>query len=169
MRPCSMMAYDSGPKPGAHEQVLNVAQAAELSVQQIFAFAGAEEPPRNGDLSGLECALELATANLEHDLRTGERRLASALASAAAFFFVALAGTDFLDIALGVVGVRRTHRRLIPVLGHVVLHIDFRLTDVAVHHGIDQRQRDLSHARGLALAGAGEDDVLHVDAAQRTR
>src|SRR5208283_650735 len=35
--------------------------------------------------------------------------------------------------------------------------------------GIDQRQRHLGHAHGLALARAGEDDVLHVDAAQQPR
>ena len=32
--------------------------------------------------------------------------------------------------------------------------------------GIDQGERDLGHSGGLAVAGAGEDDVLHADAAQ---
>ena len=32
--------------------------------------------------------------------------------------------------------------------------------------GIDQRQRDLRHARRLAIARAREDDVLHLDAAE---
>ena len=35
--------------------------------------------------------------------------------------------------------------------------------------GIDQRERDFRHAGGLAVACAGEDDVLHVDATQRSR
>ncbi len=32
--------------------------------------------------------------------------------------------------------------------------------------GIDQGERDLGHAGGLAVAGAGEDDVFHLDAAE---
>ena len=57
-------------KAGAHEQFLNVAQAAELAVQQIFAVAGAEQATRNHDFSVVELLLvELAAANLEHDVR----------------------------------------------------------------------------------------------------
>jgi len=37
---------------------------------------------------------------------------------------------------------------------------------VVVDLGIDQGERDFGHSGGLALAGAGEDDVLHADAAQ---
>ena len=43
-----------GPEAGAHEDVLNVAQAAELAVQQILAFAGAEQAARDRDLARLE-------------------------------------------------------------------------------------------------------------------
>ena len=32
--------------------------------------------------------------------------------------------------------------------------------------GVDEGERDLGHAGGLAVAGAGEDDVLHLDAAE---
>ena len=67
-----------GPEAGAHEDVLNVAQAAELAVEQIFAFAGAEQAARDCDFSGLEGALELAAADLEHDLRA-ERALPPSL------------------------------------------------------------------------------------------
>ncbi len=56
-------------KAGAHEDVLNVAQAAELAVQQVFAFAGAEESARDLDFAGLESALELAAADFEDDVR----------------------------------------------------------------------------------------------------
>ena len=59
------------PQARAHEDVLNVAQPAELAVQQVLALAGAEEPPRNHDLAFLRRALELAAANLQHHgLRT---------------------------------------------------------------------------------------------------
>ena len=45
-----------GPEAGAHEQFLNVAQAAELAVQQIFAVAGAEQAARDHDFSVHEIA-----------------------------------------------------------------------------------------------------------------
>ena len=35
-----------------------------------------------------------------------------------------------------------------------------------VEHGIDQRHGDGGHAEGFAVAGAGEDDVLHAGAAE---
>ena len=85
-------------------------------------------------------------------------------------FFVALAGTHFLGVALDIGGASGTQRRLVPiVLGHLVLDVDLGLGDVAVDFGIDQGERHLGHAGGLALARAGEDDVLHVDAAQQSR
>ena len=57
-----------GAKAGAHEDVLNVAQAAELAVQQIFAFAGAEQAARDLDFAGLEGALKFAAADFQDDL-----------------------------------------------------------------------------------------------------
>src|SRR5262249_48640721 len=51
---------------GAHEDVLNVAQAAELAVQQIFALAGAEQPPCHHHFAlGQLHRLALAPANLQ--------------------------------------------------------------------------------------------------------
>ena len=45
---------------GAHEDVLNVAQAAELAVEQIFAVAGAEEAAGDDDLAAAaECCWNL--------------------------------------------------------------------------------------------------------------
>ena len=58
------------PQAGAHEDVLNIAQAAQLAIQQVFALAGAEEAPGDHDLAGLEGPLELAAADLEHDVRS---------------------------------------------------------------------------------------------------
>ena len=43
----------------AHENVLNVAQPAELAVQQVLAFAGAEQPPRNDHFALLRLAWNL--------------------------------------------------------------------------------------------------------------
>ena len=55
---------------GAHEDVLNVAQAAELAVEQIFAFAGAEQAACDDDFALLRSAMEFAAADLEnHGLR----------------------------------------------------------------------------------------------------
>ncbi len=85
------------------------------------------------------------------------------------FVFVALAGMDFLAVALRVFGASGAHCRLVPVLAQVVLDVDFGFANIAVDGGIDQRERDLSHAGGLAVTRAREDDVLHVDAAQRAR
>ena len=87
------------------------------------------------------------------------------------FFFVRLAGANLLGVALGLFGAGSTTGRLVPfvILGHVVLHIDLGLGNVAVDFGIDQRERHLGHAHRLALARADEDDILHVDATQRAR
>ena len=55
---------------GAHEDVLDIAQAAELAVEQVFAFARPEQAARDDDLALLESgAIELATTNLENDGR----------------------------------------------------------------------------------------------------
>ena len=59
-----------GAEARAHEDVLNVAQAAELAVQQIFAFAGAERR-RVIWISPHEGALEFAAPDLEDNV--GER------------------------------------------------------------------------------------------------
>ena len=59
-----------GPEPGAHEDVLNVAQPAKLSVQQILALAGAEQASRYSNLSRLEGADKLAAADLQYYVRS---------------------------------------------------------------------------------------------------
>jgi len=44
------------------EDVLNIAQAAELAIQQVLALAGAEQAARNHHFALLRRALELAPA-----------------------------------------------------------------------------------------------------------
>ena len=54
----------------AHEQFLNIAQAAKLAIEQVFAIAGAEQAARDHNLARFEFApLEGAAANPEHHLR----------------------------------------------------------------------------------------------------
>ena len=61
-----------GAEAGAHEQFLNVAQAAEFAVEQVFAVAGAEQAARDRDLSVMELLLvKLAAANFENHVRGG--------------------------------------------------------------------------------------------------
>src|SRR6516225_10901840 len=50
------------PESRAHENVLDVAQAAELAIQQVLALTRAEQAPRHCDLSRLERAVELTPA-----------------------------------------------------------------------------------------------------------
>ncbi len=53
----------------AHEEFLNVAQAAEFAIQQILAVAGAEEATRHNDFSSTELLLvEFPATDLENDL-----------------------------------------------------------------------------------------------------
>ena len=181
-----------GAQAGAHEDVLNVAQAAELAVQQVFAFAGAEQAAGDLDLSGLEGALELAAANLENhlgavglrvavDRRLGRRRTSPSAEAR-------LAGACIATVRRRPMLLRRSardellrssvrHRRRVSARradssqssGMSILNVDFGLSDIAVDFGVDQRQRNLGHAGRLAIARAGEDDVLHVDAAQQSR
>ena len=52
------------PKPRAHEQLLNIAQAAEFPIQQILTIARAEQTPRDDDFPGTKLLLiELAAAD----------------------------------------------------------------------------------------------------------
>ena len=59
-----------GAEAGAHEEFLNVAQAAEFAVEQIFAVAGAEQAAGDVDFSGVELLLvEFAAADFQDDVR----------------------------------------------------------------------------------------------------
>ncbi len=49
---------------------MNVAQAAELAIQKIFAVTRSEQPARYDDLSGVKLLLvEFPAANFQHDVR----------------------------------------------------------------------------------------------------
>src|SRR6185312_12758865 len=53
----------------AHEDVLNVAQAADLAVQQILGVTAAEEPSRDGQFAGADRhTAKLAAADLQHNI-----------------------------------------------------------------------------------------------------
>ena len=93
------------------------------------------------------------------------------LALLAAGRFVGCSGLRVGDGFLGFFSGFATRFRFVPVAGDLlhVLSVDDELRavgGVVIHFGVDQRQRDFGHARGLAVARAGEDDVFHLDAAQ---
>src|SRR5208337_565984 len=59
-----------GSEPCAHEDVLDVAQAAELAVELVLAFSGAEQTPGDNKFAFAVVRLKLAPADLEHHLRS---------------------------------------------------------------------------------------------------
>ena len=164
---------------GAHEDVLNVAQAADLAVQQIFGVAGAEEAAGDGEFAGADrSAAELAAADLQHHVIRicrfgGSVRLQSRLRNdlrPLGFAFDDGAGLGFGDGLFGLFGAF-CWRRVVSSQSVGSRFVDDDLGLVAeagavVDLGIDQGERDLGHAGRLAVAGAGEDDVFHLDAAQ---
>jgi hypothetical protein len=69
------------PEARAHEQFLDVAQAAEFSIQQIFAVAAAEQAARDGNFSGVVLLLiEFAAADFQNHLRPQHCHCAAVLA-----------------------------------------------------------------------------------------
>ena len=166
------------PKASAHEDVLNVAQAAQLAVQQIFALAGAEQPPRDDNFALLRRAVELAAANLQHHLRPSGLRIGrhwlGGLRLLRASLGLIFNGHSRLlggDNLLGLAGSSLAQLALVPVRGrlvvnrHLRLHGNRPLVGLRVHHG----QRHFRHAQRLAFARAGKNHVLHVAAAQSLR
>ena len=80
------------------------------------------------------------------------------------------AGLGFGHCFFGLGGVLLAEASLVPVGGEAVVDDDLGAAVEAgavVDLGVDERKGDLGHAGGLAVAGAGEDDVLHLDAAKR--
>ena len=60
------------PQAGSHKQFLDVAQAAEFSIQKIFAVAAAEKPAGYSNFSGVVLQLiEFAAADFQDNLRLG--------------------------------------------------------------------------------------------------
>ncbi len=159
---------------GAHEDVLDVAEAADFAVEEVFGVAGAEEAAGDGELAGADGgAAELAAADLEDDAgrlpgcaRRGWVAVGGSLGSSPSRMVPGWASATASSVswraARGV--------RLVPVgdswrsrwrcrwrRGVVVAVVDL---------GVDKGERDLGHAGGFAVAGAGEDDVFHLEAAQ---
>ena len=154
---------------GAHEDVLNVTQSAQLSIQQVLAFAGAKQPPGDHDLTLLRCPLKLSPADLEHHrLRARSlagRRGGSGFRPLVIERLPGLLGSDNLlcfDRPLP------AHLVLVPIGRSVVLHHDLRLhwNWPLIGLRIDHGQRHFRHPQGLAIPGSGENDVLHMRATQ---
>src|ERR1700761_8701235 len=79
------------------------------------------------------------------------------------------AGLGFGDSFLGFLGALLAESGLVPIGRNVFVDDDFRVVLEAgaiVDFRVDEGQRDLGHARGFAVAGAGKDDVLHLDTAE---
>ena len=167
-------------EPGPHEQFLNVAQAAQLAIQQILAVARTEQTARDHQFARTKLLrIEFAAPNFQHDLRT-RRRLEcdrrrgfrfrrgferSALNS------LGFAGPGFLGQPLSFLCGSGAKVRFIPVFARqLVLNFDlgrFVSVGAVIDFGIDQGERYLGHAGRLAVIGPGEDDVFHARPAQR--
>ena len=181
---------------GSQEDVLNVAQAADLAVEQVLGVAGAEEAAGDGDLTGADRgAAKAAAADLEDDpgggvfYGLGGRGLVLGLALVDQVA-VQLAGVHDASVdadddsglrradgLFGLLGLLPAEPGLVPVAGDVEAAFAGAVARpvaallagqgcAVVELGIDQGERDLGHSGGLAVACAGEDDVLHADAAQ---
>ena len=69
------------PQARPHEQFLDVAQAAQFSIQQVFAVAAAEQAARHRNLSGVVLLLiEFAAADFQNYQWPGRRHCALAAA-----------------------------------------------------------------------------------------
>ena len=175
------------PQTRAHENVLNVAQPAQLPVQQIFAVTGAKQPPRHHHLALLRRAVELPPANLQHHLRnrtflrTFRRNRALRLRLSWGLGVNGLHRTRILsrlllkrntrlrlrDNLLDLSSPFRAKFLLVPVRIRLVdYHLRLAEQRPLVCVGIHQRQRHFRHTQRLPLARSGKNDVLHLAAAQ---
>ncbi len=164
------------PQAGAHKDVLNITQAAELAIQQIFAFAGAKQPPRNDHFAFSGRRVKLASPDLQqHPLRGG--RLLDWICALGSlcrrctlvrFFLYHLSRLLVGDDLLGLGGALLPYFFLVPI--HRSVGIDHHLwlngNRSLVRLGIDHCQRDFGHSQRLSVARAGKDEVLHMPAAQ---
>ena len=77
MRPCSITRVRLRPETRAHEEFLNITQAAELSVKQVFTVAATEQTPRDRNFALMNRLLiEFAAPDFQnylrlHDLHSG--------------------------------------------------------------------------------------------------
>src|SRR6185437_6076323 len=164
---------------GAHENVLDVAQAADLSIQQILALTRAEESARNRNFTGTHrSASELAAAHLQHNIAAGPgfSFCGSVGLLCLHLRLVCLAGLRVEHSLFGLFRSLRTQNSLVPVatlsLARNSLTVDHDLglalseRLAVIDLGIDERQRYFGHAHRLAIARARKDDIFHLDTAQ---
>ena len=164
---------------GAHEDVLNVAKAADFAVEEIFAVAGAEEAAGDGDFAGADwCAAELAAADLQDDViwRCAGRRtrllplppgLICGHMASPSMIVPGWASATASSVSAAFSARRAASSQSVSGVAFVDDDLWFAFeTGAVVDLWVDEGERDLGHAGGLALTGAGEDDVFHLDAAE---
>src|SRR5208337_1437446 len=111
------------PQARAHENVLNVAQPAKLAVQQVFALAGAEQPPRDDDLALLRSALKAAAADLQD---YGLRAFIGRVPFLGLFLFYRLSRLLVGNNLFGLCGATAAYIVLVPVRRALVFDYHFR-------------------------------------------
>ncbi len=122
---------------GAHKDVLNVAQPADLPIEQVLTVTGAKEAASDGQLAGADrSASELAAANLENDI-IGIGRLCSLnrfsdYLRTLGFAFNDCAGLGLGDGFFSLGGVLLAKAGLVPVSG-------YRLVDDDLRSGVEAR------------------------------
>ncbi len=85
------------PQARSHKNVLDIAKPAQLSIQQIFALARPEQPPRDHHFTLLRGAIELPPSNLQHHrLRSARARLNSPFGFGPLRLHAALSSTVFI-------------------------------------------------------------------------
>ncbi len=162
---------------GSHEDVLNIAEAADLAVEEIFTIAGAEEAASNGEFAGTHRgAAKLAATNLQdHVIRIGELGCGVGLGGGREDVWplgLALDDSAGLSLCNGLFRLfcaQLTEGGFIPVGGQALVDDDLWVVlkaGTVVDLGVDKGEGDLGHAGGLAVAGAGEDDIFHLDTAE---
>ncbi len=161
---------------GAHEDVLNVAEAADLAVEQVFAVAGAEEAAGDGEFAGADgSTAELAAADLEDDVvwvcELGGVPFSTVGTTCGPLPSSSMTVPGWASATASSVSAAFCWRRLVSSqsvgCGFVDDDLGFAVeAGSVVDLGVDEGEGDLGHAGRLAVAGAGEDDVFHLDAAE---
>ena len=132
-------------QPGSHEKVLNIAQAADVAVDQVLAFTGAEKPAGYGDFAGTVVKFT----------RLGARTVAIPVAVPIP---IAVSGSFRFEIC-GFLGGGLTFRDGLCFFRHS------RFVVLGIHQG----HADFRHSRGGAGARTVENYVGHALAAQQAR
>jgi hypothetical protein len=147
--------------------------AADLAIEKVFGFAGAEETAGDGELAGADGELaELPAADFEdyivgRSAVVGVRRCFGGCGFGGGFSFEDYAWLGLGDGLFGFGGVLGAEGGFIPVADRGAINDELGIGQgCVVDAGVDEGERDLGHAGGFAVAGAGEDDVFHLEAAE---